>query len=101
MLIRTFVMEVTRPRSCTVAARLLHLTRISSTCFRRNQTREDTSSRTIKKSGGNNSMRIKLLALQMCTVGLVILPVVATAQNADKDKLIAIEQEYAAPAPPP
>jgi hypothetical protein len=40
------------------------------------------------------------LVLKICALGLLVVPAVATAQDADKDKIIAIEQEYAAPAPP-
>lgn len=45
-------------------------------------------------------MKTVRLVLKICALGLLILPAVATAQDADKDKIIAIEQEYAAPAPP-
>ena len=37
----------------------------------------------------------------ICAFAVLLLSPLLAAQDADKDKLIAIEQEYAAPAPPP
>jgi hypothetical protein len=46
-------------------------------------------------------MNIKQSTLAICSFALLVFSAVVNAQDADKDKLIAIEQEYAAPAPAP
>ena len=45
-------------------------------------------------------MKIKRAALLFGVLSVLMFAAVVMAQDADKDKLIAIEQEYAAPAPP-
>jgi len=45
-------------------------------------------------------MKIKHAALSVAVLAVFVFSAIVMAQDADKDKLIAIEQEYAAPAPP-